>query len=163
MKMEWTVRIASGSSRFITSDRPVIRDSADGKGLGRGLRDLRSEIKFPLSSTSILEMKYCNWLPDAVRKRHRNDNSRVKKRGDTKIKALDADDAFVQTVNTTMAKQAHLWVFSGREQVWLKDWMKEPLKPAKRAVTVLDHRAHAQQHTRRWLRADPQERVGCRS
>lgn len=38
----------------------------------------------------------------------------------------------------TMAKQAHLWVFSGREQGWLKDWMKEPLKPAKRAVTILD-------------------------
>ena len=86
VKMEWTVRITSGSSRFITSDRPVIRYSADGKGLGRGLRDLRSEVKFPLSSTSILEMKHRNWLPEAVRKRRRNDNSRVKKRGTRKLK-----------------------------------------------------------------------------
>jgi hypothetical protein len=73
-------------------------------------------------------MKHRNWLSDAVHKRHRNDNSRVKKTRDTKIEVLEAEDAFVQSVNTTMAKQAHLWVFSGREQVWLKDWMKEPLK-----------------------------------
>lgn len=73
MKMEWTVRYISGSCRFITSDRPVIRRSTDKEELGRGMRDLRSEIVFPLSATAILEIKHHNWLIDAVRKRRTNE------------------------------------------------------------------------------------------
>ena len=72
VKMEWTVRYASGSSRFITSDRPVIRSFSDGPSIGRGLRDLRAEIGFPLSSTSILEIKHRQWHINAARKRTRN-------------------------------------------------------------------------------------------
>ena len=138
IKMEWTVRTATGSSRFITSDRPVIRSWADGKGFGRGVKDLRSEIKFPLSSTAILEMKHRNWLPEAVHKHHRNDNSRVRKTGNSRIEVLEADDAFVESVNAMIAKKAHVLVISGREQAWLNEWMKVRLIPDKRAVTVLD-------------------------
>jgi hypothetical protein len=50
----------------------------------------------------------------------------------------DADDTFVESINHRMAKQAHLLVFTGRRQEWLGEWMKEPLKAAKQAVTVLD-------------------------
>lgn len=136
VKMEWTVRYASGSSRFITSDRPVIRSFSDGTSMGRGLRDLRAEISFPLSSTSILEIKHRQWHINAARKRTRN--QRPSQKPDWKIAICDADDSFIDGLNRRMAKHAHLLVFSGSKEEWLLEWMKEPLKAAKQAVTVLD-------------------------
>ena len=136
VRMEWTVRYASGSSRFITSDRPVIRSFSDGPSIGRGLRDLRAEISFPLSSTSILEIKHRQWHINAARKRTRN--QRPAQKPDWKIATGDADDSFIESLNRKMAKQAHLLVFSGGKAEWLLEWMKEPLKAAKQAVTVLD-------------------------
>ncbi|MGC2546811.1 MAG: DUF4238 domain-containing protein [Silvibacterium sp.] len=138
VKMEWTVRYASGNSRFITSDRPVIRSFSDGPSMGRGLRDIRAEISFPLSRTSILEIKHKQWHLDAVRKRTSKRMPRQKTKDFWTIGIGDADDTFVESINHRMAKQAHLLVFTGRRQEWLGKWMKEPLKAAKQAVTVLD-------------------------
>lgn len=144
VKMEWTVRYASGSSRFITSDRPVIRSFSDGPSMGRGLRDLRAEVSFPLSSTSILEIKHRQWHIDAVRKRTRN--QRPHQKPDWAIATGDADDSFIDSLNRRMAKQAHLLVFSGTRPEWLLEWMKEPLKAAKQAVTVLDTELNLSTH-----------------
>jgi hypothetical protein len=99
VQMEWTIRYVSGAGRLITSDRPVIRRSTDGRGLGRGMKDLRSEISFPLSSTAALEMKHHNWLLDAVRKRRSNETRKRKKGVNLEISALQADDAFVDGLN----------------------------------------------------------------
>lgn len=137
-RMEWTVRYASGAARFVTSDRPVMRSFSDGLTMGRGLKDLRAEIRFPLSSTSILEIKHRQWLVDAVRKRPLRGGLRPKVNTEWTIATGDADDSFVNTFNRRMAKQAHLLVFSGRTQGWLTEWMKNPIKTEKRAVKVLD-------------------------
>ena len=141
-RMEWTVRYASGAARFVTSDRPVISSFSDGPAAGRGLNDFRAEIRFPLSNTSILEIKHRQWLVDAVRKKSRRGGLEPKKNTDWTIGTGDADDAFVDSFNRKMAKQAHLLVFSGSAQGWLTEWMKEPLKAEKRAVNVLDTEEH---------------------
>jgi hypothetical protein len=139
-RMEWAVRYASGAARFVTSDRPVVRSFSDGNAMGRGLNDLRAEIRFPLSGTSILEIKHRQCLVDAVRRKTRGGGLKSREKKAWIIAEGDADDAFVNTFNQTMARQAHLLVFSGVAQGWLSDWMKEPFKPEKRAVKVLDTR-----------------------
>ena len=137
-RMEWAVRYASGATPFVTSDRPVIRSFSDGPAMGRGINDLRAEIRFPLSSTSILEIKHHQWLVDAVRKKRRRSSLKPKVNTEWTIDTGDANDAFVNTFNLRMAKQAHLLVFSGRPQGWLTEWTKDPIKPDKSAVKVLD-------------------------
>jgi hypothetical protein len=141
-RMEWTVRYASGTARFVTSDRPVVRSFSNGPAAGRGLNDLRAEIRFPLSNTSIIEIKHRQWLLDAVRKKTRRGGPKLKKDTDWTIRTDEADDTFVNSFNQKMAKQAHLLVFSGTSQGWLTEWMKEPLKPEMRAVKILDTVEH---------------------
>jgi len=141
-RMEWTVRYTSGIARFITSDRPVIRSFSDGPAIGRGLNDSRAEIRFPLANTSILEIKHHQWQLEAIRRKSRKGSPKPEKNTDWTIATGDADDAFVDDFNRKMAKQAHLLVFSGSAQGWLTEWMKEPLKPGKRAINVLDTEEH---------------------
>jgi hypothetical protein len=136
--MEWSVYHASGTERFITSDRPVVRDSADDRGLGRGLKDLRSKMNFPLSSTALLEIRHHNWLINAIRKRRPNQAPLRRKAPNQEITVCEATDSFVEAANLAHAEQAHLWVFSGREQAWIRTWMQKPLKVPKQVVTVSD-------------------------
>ena len=127
--MEWTLYCASGKSRFITSDRPVIVDSADEAGISRGLKDMRTTVTFALSGTALLQLKHRNWLVDAVRKRSRNEPARRRKPANPVIAVLQADDAFVDSLNALQANHAHLWVFSGGcGQNWLSDWSGAPRK-----------------------------------
>jgi hypothetical protein len=144
--MEWTVYYASGKSRFITSDRPVIVDSADEDGLSRGLKDMRTTVTFPLSGTALLQLKHRNWLVEAVRKRSCNEPARRRKPANPVIAVLPADDAFVDILNTLQANHAHLWVFSGCGQIWLSDWAQAPLKEPKQAAKVLDTEENISTH-----------------
>jgi hypothetical protein len=146
VQMEWIVYQASGTGCFITSDRPVVRTSTDNKGFGRGIRDLRSEISFPLSSTVMLRMKHYNWLLDEIRKRRPNEIKPRRKAPSQEIANLQVEDEFVELSNRTHANQAHLLVFSGRKQDWLCDWMHEPLKSPKRAVAVSDTELNLSTH-----------------
>jgi hypothetical protein len=138
MSMEWTIHCIQGSQRFITSDRPVLRHYSGGGGPGRGLRDIRSEVYFPLSSTALLHMKHHNWLIDQIRKRRRGPPSPRRRPAHQTIGCLGAEGGLVEKVNRTVADRAHLWVFSGREEGWLIDWMSKPFKKPKRAVTVVE-------------------------
>jgi hypothetical protein len=63
---KWSIYYASGEIRFITSDRPVANVFPDGNSLGRGIKDLRCEILFPLSGTAVLQMSHHSWLVDAA-------------------------------------------------------------------------------------------------
>lgn len=137
-RMEWTVRYASGSARLITSDRPVVLSFSDGIALGRGLKDLRAEIRFPLSNASVLEIKHRQWLIEAVRKNSPRRGFKPKQKADWTIRSNDADDLFVDSFNQKMASRAHLLVFSGSTQAWLTEWLKAPLKAEKQAVNTLE-------------------------
>jgi hypothetical protein len=138
MSMEWTIHCAQGSQRFITSDRPVLRHYSDGGGPGRGLKDLRSEVYFPLSSAALFHMKHHNWLIDEIRKRKHGAPRPRRRPANPTIACVEAEIELMEKVNRMLADHAHLWVFSGREEEWLSGWMKEPFKKPKRAVTVAD-------------------------
>jgi hypothetical protein len=135
--MEWTVYRASGKSRLITSDRPVIVDSANEAGVGRGLNDMRTTVSFPLNGTALLQLKHRNRLVEAVRKRSRSAPA-CPKPANPVIAELPADDAVIGSLNILQANHAHLWVFSGCGQEWLSVWAQEPLKEPKRAAKLLD-------------------------
>jgi hypothetical protein len=81
-------------------------------------------------------MSHRQWHLDAVRKRTRD--RRAPQKPDWKIATEDADDAYIDGFNRRMAKQAHLLILSGSKADWLLEWMKEPFKAPKQAVTVLD-------------------------
>ena len=144
--MEWTLYCASGKSRFITSDRPVIVDSADEAGISRGLKDMRTTVTFPLTGTALLQLKHRNWLVDAVRKRSRNEPARRRKPANPVIAVLQADGGFVDSLNALQANHAHLWVFSRAGQNWLSDWAQAPLKEAKQAAKALDTERYINTH-----------------
>jgi hypothetical protein len=138
VKMEWTVHRIYGADRFVTSDRPMLLKSSDEFGFGRGIRDLRSVVLFPLSSTALLEAKHHNWLLDAIRKRTRNTAKTGKRMRNLDITVRTAEPTFVELMNREHSRGAHLWLFSGRKEDWLVEWMQNPLKRPKKAVKVLD-------------------------
>jgi hypothetical protein len=136
--MEWSVYRASGSARFITSDRPVIVDSDGEDGFGRGLKDMRTTVTFPLSGVALLQLKHRNWLVDEVRKRRGSKPTHRSKPANRVVTVSPADDAFVGSLNTHQANHAHLWIFSGSRNDWLSGWSQASLKAPKRAEKVLD-------------------------
>jgi hypothetical protein len=134
MQMEWTIFYATGADRFITSDRPVITISSGDKNLSRGIKDVRSKIIFPLSSAALLQMEHHNWMLDAVRR----SPSKAKQKKSPCVAPSSAPEKLVEMVNRMQAARAHLWIFSGRKENWLKEWMKAPLKEPKHVVSIVD-------------------------
>ncbi len=133
VRMDWVVYFASQEGSFITSDHPVVRTSTDGKILGRGIRDVRSEVHFPLSGTACLQLSNRNTLAEELRKRRRKQKGRRDSAGALRIDPREASDDFIRRTNRAQADHAHRWIFSGHEHGWLVEWMKESTRSPKRA------------------------------
>lgn len=134
--MDWTVFNISGSDRFTTSDRPMIVSYPDRIGRGRGIKDPRTEVIFPLAGKILLKMRHRNWMLSAIRRKR--SKSEVKQR--PTLKWLDASPELVKAANQHQVERAYFWVFSGSERSSLEDWMTSPSKEPKR-VTIVDESA----------------------
>jgi hypothetical protein len=138
MTMKWSVSYASGKMQLITSDRPVAKIFSDGNSVGRGVRDLRCEITFPISGTALLQMKHHNWLPDAVKKRRPNEPTHRRSAPRPMIETSSIGGEEVQKKNELHAQHAHLWVFSSSRLDWLTQWTQLAMKAPKEATIIQD-------------------------
>ena len=121
-RMEWTLCIAPGASRFITSDRPVISADKDGRPFMAGFARAECEITFPLSHSALLKMRHPRKFLDKVRRRPNASKQRSKSAAEIAIKQLES--AAVTELNHLQSDQAHLWVFSGLHEVWISERMQ---------------------------------------
>jgi hypothetical protein len=137
-RMKWTLYLATGENRFITTDCPVVRTFRNGPKPGMDIRSADCEISFPLSSRALLQMKHDNWsLSDADKKR----STWKRRQGricNSEIGVIQADDDSVRLFNECHVDHAHLWAFSGAFQDWLLARMQGSPKGLKRVKAVAD-------------------------
>jgi Protein of unknown function (DUF4238) len=136
--MKWTVYHASGQTRFITSDCPVIWLFHGGPSGHASLSRCDVEVRFPLSRKAMLSLTHDAALMEKLEKATKKERQRALHRL-PEIRLARMADATIESVNRTHAFHAIRWAFSGIESTWISTVLSQPSK-----------------HIRTWLEEGPE-------
>ena len=125
--MKWTVHLAAGQEKFITTDCPVTWIFHDGSSGHASLSRRDIEVRFPLSNRAMLALTHDKAFMDKLEKSSERESQRILSRL-PEVRLEQMSDVTVENVNRTNAYHATRWAFSVSEQSWVSAVMAQPSK-----------------------------------
>lgn len=133
-RMKWTVHNSTGDRPFITSDCPVLLWHERREDETAGIIRPDSHIEFPLSRTSLLSMAHDFALLERMKGLRPGSEMRRLLKSIPEVRVSEASESDVRDFNLRQAQYCSQWAFTGRENDWVIDVLREESRNVRQRI-----------------------------